>query len=72
MEALDMPVPRKTTTAPAQDAGPGQTVNRNFALPIEQAEWLRETAFTTRVPQAQLVREALADLEKKYARRSKR
>jgi hypothetical protein len=36
-------------------------VQRNFLLPPEQAEWLREHAFRTRRKQAQVVREALAE-----------
>ena len=37
------------------------TVQRNFHLPVEQAEWLREHAFRSRRPQAEIVREALAE-----------
>jgi hypothetical protein len=37
------------------------TVQRNFLLPIGQAEWLREHAFRTRRPQAAIVRDALAE-----------
>jgi hypothetical protein len=37
------------------------TVQRNFLLPSEQAEWLREHAFRSRRPQAEIVREALAE-----------
>ncbi len=37
------------------------TVQGNFLLPLEQAEWLREYAFRTRRKQAEIVREALAD-----------
>jgi len=43
------------------------SVQRNFQLPVEQAEWLRTTAFERRVKQAELVRYALeaarADIE---------
>ena len=35
-------------------------VQRNFLLPAEQAEWLRDHAFRTRRPQAEIVRDALA------------
>ena len=35
-------------------------MQRNFLIASEQAEWLREHAFKTRRPQAELVREALA------------
>ncbi len=42
-------------------------VQRNFQLPVEQAEWLRTTAFERHVKQAELVRYALdatrADIE---------
>lgn len=44
------------------------TVQRNFHLPAEQAEWLREYAHRTRRPQAEIVREALAE----YQARSER
>jgi hypothetical protein len=37
------------------------TVQRNFQLPVEQAEWLREHAFHTRRKQVDVVREALAE-----------
>jgi hypothetical protein len=40
---------------------PNRTVQRNFLLPSEQAEWLRDHAFQTRRPQAEIVREALAE-----------
>jgi hypothetical protein len=36
-------------------------VQRNFLLPRDQAEWLREHAFRTRRKQAEVVREALAE-----------
>jgi hypothetical protein len=36
-------------------------VQRNFLLPPSQAEWLREQAFRTRRPQAEIVCEALAE-----------
>ena len=39
------------------------TVQRNFHLPSEQAEWLREYAHRTRRPQAEIVREALAEYQ---------
>lgn len=39
------------------------TVQRNFLLPAEQAEWLRDHAFRTRRPQAEIIREALADYQ---------
>jgi hypothetical protein len=41
-------------------------VNRNFALPPKQAEWLRTAAFMHKTSQAKLVREALDDLRAKY------
>lgn len=41
--------------------GSSDTVQRNFLLPIDQAEWLRDHAFRTRRRQAEIVREALAD-----------
>ena len=44
------------------------SVQRNFHLPSEQAEWLREHAHSTRRPQAEIVREALAE----YRARSER
>lgn len=37
------------------------TVQRNFLLPTEQAEWLRSHSFSVRRSQAEIVREALAD-----------
>lgn len=40
-----------------------RTVQRNFHLPVEQADWLREHAFRTRRPQAEIVREALSDYQ---------
>lgn len=40
---------------------PSPSVQRNFLLPSEQAEWLRDHAFQTRRPQAEIVREALAE-----------
>lgn len=42
-------------------AGHETTVQRNFLLPIDQAEWLREHAFRVRRSQAQVVRDALAE-----------
>ncbi|HWH12133.1 MAG TPA: hypothetical protein VG165_13470 [Solirubrobacteraceae bacterium] len=36
-------------------------VQRNFLLPPEQADWLREHAFRTRRRQAEIVREALSE-----------
>ncbi|MEA2219727.1 MAG: Ribbon-helix-helix domain [Solirubrobacteraceae bacterium] len=42
-------------------ASSNSTVQRNFHLPTEQAEWLREHAHRTRRPQAEIVREALAE-----------
>lgn len=36
------------------------TVQRNFHLSVEQAEWLRRQAFLTNRPQAEIVREAIA------------
>lgn len=42
---------------------PAAAVQRNFLLPSEQAEWLREHAFRTRRPQAEIVREALAEYQ---------
>ena len=42
-------------------ASTGKRVQRNFLLTTDQAEWLREHAFRTRRPQAEVVREALAD-----------
>ena len=41
------------------------TVQRNFHLPSEQAEWLREYAHRTRRPQAEIVREALAEYQER-------
>lgn len=41
---------------------PGETISRNFHIPVEMAEWLRVTAFMRRTSQTQLVREALARL----------
>ncbi|HEY5196717.1 MAG TPA: hypothetical protein VIJ51_06795 [Solirubrobacteraceae bacterium] len=38
-----------------------ESVQRNFLLPAEQAEWLREFAFRARRPQAEIVREALSE-----------
>jgi hypothetical protein len=49
-------------------ASGNSTVQRNFHLPSEQAEWLREHAHRTRRPQAEIVREALAE----YRARSER
>lgn len=37
------------------------TVQRNFLIGTDQAEWLRDHAFRMRRPQAEIVREALAD-----------
>ena len=39
------------------------TVQRNFLLPSDQAEWLRDHAFRTHRPQAEIVREALAEYQ---------
>ncbi|WP_196189275.1 hypothetical protein [Conexibacter sp. W3-3-2] len=44
------------------------TVQGNFLLPVEQAEWLREYAFKTRRKQAEIVREALADYRRAVER----
>lgn len=44
------------------------TVQRNFLLPTEQAEWLRDHAFRTRRPQAEIVRDALADYQARAER----
>jgi hypothetical protein len=44
------------------------SVQRNFLLPSEQAEWLRDHAFHTRRPQAEIVREALADYRARLER----
>ncbi len=41
------------------------TVQRNFHLPSRQAEWLREYAHRTRRPQAEIVREALAEYQER-------
>lgn len=63
---------QKTRRAAPAKASPDDgdaTVNRNFALPVAQAEWLRDAAYEHRLPQAQLVREAIADLQRKYARK---
>lgn len=46
------------------------TVQRNFLLPTDQAEWLRDHAFRTRRPQADIVREALADYQARSERRA--
>jgi predicted DNA-binding protein len=43
-------------------------VQRNFLLPPEQAEWLREHAFRTRRRQAEIVREALSDYQARFER----
>lgn len=43
------------------------TVNRNYALTAAQAEWLRDTAYRTRISQAELVRRALSDLMQRVA-----
>jgi hypothetical protein len=40
----------------------GRTVNRNFAIPLDDAEWLRTTAFLRKTSQARLVRRAIRDL----------
>jgi len=70
-----MAAKRTPSTSQARDAGSSpdggleETINRNFALPKRQAEWLRVTAFEQRTSQAQLVREAIDDLIRKYARR---
>jgi predicted DNA-binding protein len=45
-------------------------VQRNFLLPPEQAEWLREHAFRTRRRQAEIVREALSEYQARFERRS--
>lgn len=37
-----------------------KSVQRNFPLPVEQAEWLRAAAFEHRLKQAEIVRYALA------------
>ena len=52
-------------------AGLEETINRNFALPIRQAEWLRLTAFEERTSQAQLVREAIDMLIQQRSRRNR-
>jgi hypothetical protein len=39
------------------------TVQRNFLLAAEQADWLREHAFMTRRPQAEIVRQALTEYQ---------
>jgi hypothetical protein len=46
------------------------TVQRNFLLPSAQAEWLREHAFRTRRPQAEIVRDALAEYRARAERAS--
>jgi len=46
-------------------ASSDSTVQRNFHLPSEQAEWLREYAHRTRRPQAEIVREALAEYQQR-------
>lgn len=43
------------------------TVNRNFALTKDQAQWLRDTAYRRRISQAALVRRALEDLIQRVA-----
>ena len=42
-------------------------VHRNYALTAAQAEWLRDTAYRTRISQAELVRRALSDLMQRVA-----
>lgn len=64
-------MPRKTATQTPEGAADQEFVNRNFALPVEQAEFLRAASFEHRTPQAALVREAIDDLMKKYQRRAK-
>ncbi len=66
---VEATLPRKTATKSPDGAKDQEFVNRNFALPVGQAEFLRIASFEHRVPQAALVREALDDLEKKYARK---
>ncbi|MEV4423274.1 hypothetical protein AB0L40_25355 [Patulibacter sp. NPDC049589] len=44
------------------------TVQKNFLLPVEQAEWLREEAHRTRRGQVEIVREALADYRRRVER----
>lgn len=45
-----------------------RVVQRNFQLPVEQAEWLRAHSYETRIPQAEIVRQALDE----YRHRSQR
>jgi hypothetical protein len=40
-----------------------RAVQRNFHLPAKQAEWLREYAHRARRPQAEIVRDALAEYQ---------
>jgi hypothetical protein len=40
---------------------PTSSVQRNFLMPIELADWLRKRAFDSRRTQAELVREALQE-----------
>ncbi len=49
-------------------ASTDDTVQRNFLLPVRQAEWLREHAFRTRRPQAAIVRDALAEYQARTER----
>lgn len=51
-----------TDREPAGKQPKSSAVNRNYALTADQAEWLRDTAYRTRISQAELVRRALSDL----------
>lgn len=56
-----------TDRKPAAKQPKPSTVNRNYALTADQAEWLRDTAYRTRISQAELVRRALSDLVQRVA-----
>lgn len=47
-------------------------VAKNFHLPPDLAEWLRKQAFEQRVPQTEIVRDALRDARRRARRRHTR
>lgn len=61
-------MPRSSDLPKSDGDGAEGHTNRNFALPPDQVEWLRDTAYHQKTTQAKLVREGLEDLMGKYAK----